>query len=196
MVLGLLFLCLIPDNQLNAWWLSLQDRILAIQRVRINQQGIGNKRFKLYQFKEALVDPLTWVFFIFAVAADITNGGLTNFSSQLIVSFGFTAEQSLLYGTPAGAVEVIVVVTWGLMSQRWGNRVLFSIGGPVISLVGIILVVAAPLEMKIARLIGCYLTLAFVTGFVAVLSLISSNVAGYVFQSLSAFSMMQKLKLC
>lgn len=52
--------------------------------MRINQQGIGNKHFKWYQAKEALLDPMTWAFFFFALIADIPNGGITNFFSQLV----------------------------------------------------------------------------------------------------------------
>ena len=178
-ILGFVFLLLIPDNQLNAWWLSPKDRILAIERVRINEQGIGNKTFKRYQFKEALIDPVTWAIFLFAIASTIPNGGLSNFFNQLIVSFGFTAEQSLLYGTPAGAVEVVSLLAWGYMSQKWGCRIMLSIGGFIASLVGAILIVAAPPEMRIARLLGFYLTSAYTTGFVALLSLVSSNIAGY-----------------
>lgn len=82
--LGFYFLYLIPDNQLNARWLSPEDRILAVERVRVNQQGIGNKHFKLYQFKEALLDPMVWGFVFYALVADIPNGGITNFFSQLV----------------------------------------------------------------------------------------------------------------
>lgn len=82
--LGVVFLWIVPDNQLNARWLKKEDRVLAIARVRINQQGIGNKHFKLYQVKEALLDPMTWAFFFYAIIADIPNGGITNFFSQLV----------------------------------------------------------------------------------------------------------------
>jgi ACS family allantoate permease-like MFS transporter len=54
-VIGCIFLFVMPDNQLNARWLSKDDRLLAVERVRVNQQGIGNKHFKLYQLKEALL---------------------------------------------------------------------------------------------------------------------------------------------
>ena len=167
-----------PDNQLNAWWLCEKDRVLAIERVRGNQQGIGGKQFKPRQFKEALSDPLTWAFVFLALASDIPNGGLTNFFSQLIESFGFTAQESLLYGTPAGAVEFVAIVTWGIVTYRFGNRILFAIVGMSVALLGSILIVALPLSNRGGRLAGYYLTQAFVTGFIALLSLISSNVAG------------------
>jgi ACS family allantoate permease-like MFS transporter len=74
MCLGITFLWLVPDNQLNCRWLSKEDRILAIERIRINAQGVGNKHFKWYQLKEALLDPLSWAFFFYALIADIPNG--------------------------------------------------------------------------------------------------------------------------
>lgn len=72
--IGFLFLWIMPDDQLHCRWLSKEDQILAIERVRVNQQGIGNKHYKLYQLKEALTDPLSWAFFFYALIADIPNG--------------------------------------------------------------------------------------------------------------------------
>jgi ACS family allantoate permease-like MFS transporter len=54
-----------------------------------------------------------------------------------------------------------------------------SLGGVVTAIVGMVLIVALPLSDNIGRLIGYYMTQASPTGFVALLSLISSNVAGY-----------------
>ncbi|KAL9616126.1 MAG: hypothetical protein Q9160_008970 [Pyrenula sp. 1 TL-2023] len=177
--LGIIFWFVIPDNQLNARWLKKEDRILAIERVRVNQQGIGNKHFKLYQLKEALLDPLSWAFFFYALVADIPNGGLTNFFSQLIVSFGYTPQQSLLYGAPGGAVEIVALIASGWIGSKLGQRLLVSMVGLSIATLGMILIVALPLAAKEGRLAGYYLTQASPTPFVALLSLISTNVAGY-----------------
>jgi ACS family allantoate permease-like MFS transporter len=49
--------------------LKPRDRVLAIERVRSNQQGIGNKHFKFYQLKEALTDPLAWAITFYALVA-------------------------------------------------------------------------------------------------------------------------------
>lgn len=73
-LLGILFLWIVPDNQMNCRWLSKEDRILAVERIRMNGQGVGNKHFKFYQLKEALLDPLSWAFFFYALIADIPNG--------------------------------------------------------------------------------------------------------------------------
>ncbi|KAE8393262.1 major facilitator superfamily domain-containing protein [Aspergillus alliaceus] len=178
-VLGVLFLWVVPDNQLNARWLKKEDRILAVARVRENQQGIGNKHFKLYQVKEALLDPMTWAFFSYALIADIPNGGISNFFNQLITSFGYTPQQSLLYGTPGGAVEVVALILNGYAGQYTNQRLLCSAGGLITAIVGMVLIVALPLSNNIGRLIGYYMTQASPTPFVALLSMVSSNVAGY-----------------
>ncbi len=178
-VIGVLFLLFMPDNQLNARWLSKEDRRLAVERVRVNQQGIGNKHFKMYQLKEALTDPLTWAFVFYAATADVPNGGISNFFSQLIVSFGYTQEQSLLYGTPGGAVEVISLILCGYLGDRYGQRILIGTSGVMLSMIGMILIVALPLSNDGGRLAGYYLTQSSPTGFVALLSLIATNVAGY-----------------
>jgi len=55
---GVLLFIFMPDNPLNARFLSPKEKVYAIERIRINQQGVGNRHFKKYQFIEALKDPL------------------------------------------------------------------------------------------------------------------------------------------
>ncbi|CAL3966223.1 hypothetical protein PZA11_002943 [Diplocarpon coronariae] len=178
-MVGGIFLSSMPDSQLNAKFLTPQERLMAIERIRKNQQGVGNKHFKMYQLREALTDPMTWAFVLFALVADIPNGGISNFFSQLIVSFGYTPDQSLLYGTPGGAVEVVFLIAGGWLGDKLGRRVLVGMSGMVTSILGMLLIVCLPLSHSSGRLAGYYLTQSSPTGFVALLSLISSNVAGY-----------------
>jgi ACS family allantoate permease-like MFS transporter len=74
---------------------------------------------------------------------------------------------------------VISLLLNGYIGHITGQRILASLGGLVASIVGMILIVALPLSNKVGRLIGYYMTQASPTPFVALLSLISSNVAGY-----------------
>ncbi len=119
---GIIFLWLMPDSQLNARFLTPRERVLAVERIRANQQGVGNRHFKAYQLREALADPVVWAFVFYSLVADIPNGGISNFFSQLIVGFGFSDQQSLLLGTPGGAVEVIALLACGYLGDRLRNR--------------------------------------------------------------------------
>lgn len=168
-----------PDNQLNARFLTEKERLMAVERIRINQQGVGNKHWKLYQVKEALTDPMIWAFVFYSLVADIPNGGISNFFSQLIVSFGYTNTQSLLLGTPGGAVEVVALVVAGYLGDRFKNRLLVSTSGLLIAALGMLLIACLPESKNVGRLVGYYLTQASPTPFVALLSLISTNVAGW-----------------
>jgi MFS transporter, ACS family, allantoate permease len=96
-----------------------------------------------------------------------------------IVSFGYTPAESLLYGTPGGAVEVVALIFCGWLGDRIGNRILVSMLGLTTAIIGMILIVALPLDNNGGRLAGYYLTQASPTPFVALLSLIATNVAGY-----------------
>lgn len=176
---GIVFLFYMPDSQLNARFLTPDERLLAIERIRSNQQGLGNRHFKWYQFREALTDPMTWAFAFHGITADIPNGGVTSFFSILVKSFGFTAEQSLLYGGIGGAVQIVALFSWGIVSERFGHRTLLSAAYLLIAMPGMLLVICLPTTNSVGRLIGYYLAAASGTPLVAILSLISSNIAGY-----------------
>lgn len=73
----------------------------------------------------------------------------------------------------------MALIVSGYLGDRYRNRLLISIVGLSIALLGVILIVALPLSNNVGRLIGYYMTQASPTPFVAILSLISTNVAGY-----------------
>lgn len=106
-------------------------------------------------------------------------GGLTNFFSLLIVSFGYTPEASLIKGTPAGAVQVGFTLLWGYATVYWGNSILFGVASLAIALLGGILLVALPDSCPNGKLGGFYLAMASAPPFIALVTLVATNVAGY-----------------
>ena len=100
----------------------------------------------MYQLREALLDPLTWAIVFYALVADIPNGGITNFFSQLIEGFGYTETESLLYGTPGGAVEVVTLIVGGYLGDRLHNRIAVSSFGLICGIIGMGLIVGLPLS--------------------------------------------------
>lgn len=55
-VYGLALFVFLPESPITAAWLSKEERHIAVERLRGNQQGIGSKVFKWYQFREAFAD--------------------------------------------------------------------------------------------------------------------------------------------
>lgn len=122
---------------------------------------------------------LSTIIFVRVITNPALPGGISNFFSQLIKSFGYTSKQSLLYGTPGGAVEVVALIACGFAGDYYKNRILVGMTGLIVAIIGMSLIVGLPLGNDNGRLAGYYLTQASPTPFVAFLSLISSNVAGY-----------------
>ncbi|KAL1606158.1 hypothetical protein SLS60_003559 [Paraconiothyrium brasiliense] len=46
----------LPNSALDAWFLTPEERIVAVERLRAGQTGVRNQQIKWYQIKEALLD--------------------------------------------------------------------------------------------------------------------------------------------
>lgn len=86
---------------------------------------------------------------------------------------------SLTRGPLTTPWQVIALVTCGILGDRYGNRLLVCTSGMVLSIVGMLLIYCLDDDHKVGKLMGYYLTQASPTPFVAILSLISTNVAGW-----------------
>ncbi|KAF8521390.1 major facilitator superfamily domain-containing protein [Hysterangium stoloniferum] len=49
LILAVFYWILFPDSPANAWFLTLEERKIAVERIKVNQTGIGNKQFKWEQ---------------------------------------------------------------------------------------------------------------------------------------------------
>lgn len=56
--MGVVLAIWLPDSPLTARFLSPEDREIAIERIRGNQQSLGHNEYKFYQVKEAFLDPM------------------------------------------------------------------------------------------------------------------------------------------
>lgn len=80
LVCGVLFVTCMPDLPSTARFLTEEERIVAVERVVVNRQGIKNRHFKTYQMWQMFRDPKTWILFIMSVSAQIPNAALTSVS--------------------------------------------------------------------------------------------------------------------
>lgn len=55
-VYGVALFFFLPESPILAPWLNEEEKHVAIERLRGNQQGVGTKVFKWYQFREAFTD--------------------------------------------------------------------------------------------------------------------------------------------
>ncbi|KAL1623120.1 hypothetical protein SLS54_004606 [Diplodia seriata] len=181
---GIALFFLLPESPISAPWLSEEERHVAIERLRSNQQGVGTKVFKWYQFREAFTDIRTYLIFLFLVTVDIPCGGITVFFTQLIGGMGFDANTTFLITMPAGVVQVVCNLGFAYLAQRTGFRMLSAAAAMCLSLFGIALMAGlardGPTAHTTGQIIGYYITIGnSATATILTLSSISSNVAGY-----------------
>lgn len=84
---------MLPDSPMTARWLTKRQQCIAIMRVRQNSTGVQNKKFKISQLKEAVLDPRSWIVLVANIGLNIPNGGTGTFSSIIIAGLGFDTKQ-------------------------------------------------------------------------------------------------------
>ncbi|SCU80308.1 LADA_0B06414g1_1 [Lachancea dasiensis] len=175
--LGIGFLIHVPDTPASAWFLSKQERLLTVERIRSNRQGFGNRHFKRSQLREVFLDKRTYLYFIVMVAAEIPNGGIGSFGSIMLKDMGYSSKQALLMGTPFGAVEFGGIVLVGYIAQKYQRRMYAAIFSYCLNILSGCLL-AFPSNVH-AQLAGYYLQGMAVIGWICFISCVSSNTAGH-----------------
>ncbi|TFK75983.1 MFS general substrate transporter [Pluteus cervinus] len=179
-LVGISVLIWLPDSPVHAKFLTREERIAALERVRDDQGGTENKTFKRYQMLEAFTDVRTWMLVLIMLIISIPNGALTNFSNLVIKGFGYTGKQTLILSTPAGAVASITTLFVGWYSDKKSERM----GPVVICLSGTILGSAMLIGFNGSGHKGALLFAIYVIGtYQSAISLIyaynASNTSGY-----------------
>ncbi|KAI0068622.1 MFS general substrate transporter [Artomyces pyxidatus] len=168
-----------PDSPTSAWFLTLEERIKAVERIKENQTGIENKRFKREQMMEALTDPKTWLFAMFA-AVNSVPGSITAQRQIIVASFGFSNLQTTLLGCVDGVVDIVTILTSVAIVSRIPNSLGYVGMAYIIpNLVGIFLVNFLPWKDKVGLLFGQWIAGAGTAGFVLGLSWVNQTTAGH-----------------
>jgi MFS family permease len=126
---GIVLMIMLPGSPLTTRFLSEGERMMVVAKVRNSGMGVENKTFKWTQFREAMADLKTWLLFLFAVASNSPNGGLTSVSSFFLVApscgyealltmsqfqgliirgMGFSTLRTTLIQMPSGAVQLVI----------------------------------------------------------------------------------------
>jgi ACS family allantoate permease-like MFS transporter len=174
-VVGVAFWFVLPDSPATAGFLSEEEKIIHVERLRGNEQGIGSQVFKWDQFWEALRDTNTWLYAFWVFAANIPNSIATSFGNILVTGMGYSKMNSLLLVTPLGAYEVVVLIGVTYIAMRTEQRLWCCIATHIPSIVGAILMATTE---KTPALIGYYLSGGIPIGWTTILGLQATNVAG------------------
>jgi MFS family permease len=178
---GIMSLLVLPDLPSTAKFLTEHERLIAVNRVSTNRQGVKNHHFQKYQMIQTIKDPKTWILFIMATGAQVPNAALTSFTSIIVGSFGFDTLGTQYLQIPGGAVQFLALLAGGYVCTRWptNTRCWTMIFANTVCILGAGLLVGLPDSSKWGRLVALWLCYFQGLGFSMSLTMVSSNVAGY-----------------
>ncbi|KAK6334065.1 hypothetical protein TWF696_002567 [Orbilia brochopaga] len=178
---GLFILWWMPDSPMRAKCFSEEDKALMVERVRSNQTGLQNRKFRPEQIREALMDPQCWCYGGIQFCTTLPTSGLGAFANIIITGFNFTVLQTQLLAMVLGAVIIIVLLSSVWLAKKT-NQTLIVMGLYIIpSFVGTIVlmtVINHNLATKVGLLISYYIVLSFWAAQNLTMSLVSRNVGG------------------
>ncbi|KAI0698936.1 MFS general substrate transporter [Cytidiella melzeri] len=178
---GIAVLLWMPDSPVHARFLTQEERVIAVERVRDDQGGTENKKIKRKQVFEALTDVRTWLIVIMTIMTSIPNGSLSNFGNLVIKSFGYPSRQALILSSPLGAVGIISAILCGWYSDYVSDRMLPIALSLIPTLVGSAMLVGlkpTP-EHKAALLFADYIVNFFGSSLAILYAWNASNTSGY-----------------
>ncbi|KAK8155198.1 major facilitator superfamily domain-containing protein [Phyllosticta citrichinensis] len=153
-------LALTPDSPSTAQFLTHKEKVVAINHIATNMNGVKNAHFQTKQSLEALTDVKIWCLTLIGLACGIINGGVSNFSSALLKGFGLSVLNATLMQLPSGAIEFVVVPLCGLAAGRFRDT--------------------RALWLHRRALVGCsWLQYIFGAAIILAWNLLTTNVAGH-----------------
>ncbi|KAH7117547.1 major facilitator superfamily domain-containing protein [Dendryphion nanum] len=149
-----------PDSPMEAKFLNQHEKLVAVERLRMNQMGVASRVWKWDHVLEAFLDVKTWIWFSMLTAVSIPSGGITTFGPLIIQSFGFTKFQTILFNMPFGAVQIIATLGGAWLATRLKKKspVLIMLCIPPIIGIIILMVVGREKKHRGVLLLGYYLT--------------------------------------
>jgi ACS family allantoate permease-like MFS transporter len=179
LIVAVVFWFAFPDSPTSAWFLTQEERSMAVRRIKANQAGIENKTWKPEQFMETLKDPKTWLFALFAALSNLFNS-LTNQRQIIVHQFGFSLYNTTLLGTVDGAVEVLFIYGGvALATQKKIGRAYAALIVFIPGILGQILVNTLSSNKHVGLLLSYYLAVASICAFIIFLGWVAPTTAGH-----------------
>ncbi|KAK0239759.1 major facilitator superfamily domain-containing protein [Armillaria nabsnona] len=179
LISSVIFWFFFPDSPTTARFLTPDERVKVVQRIKANQAGLENKTWKHDQFIETLKDPKIWIMVLFAAISNIVNS-LSN-QRQLIVSqFGFSFIQTTLIGCVDGVVEILVIwlgitlASFKPIGRGYAGALLY-----IIAILGVLLVNLLFSSNKVGLLFSYWVSISFIAPFVIFLGWVGGLTSGH-----------------
>ncbi|KAK4901190.1 hypothetical protein LTR27_001747 [Elasticomyces elasticus] len=109
----------LPDSPMSARFLTTDDKLIAVERLRMNQQGIASGEWRWDHVRDCLLDVKTWLWVSLLTAISIPSGGISTFGPLIVKSFGFDSFTTILFNMPFGAVQMVATIGGAIAATKY-----------------------------------------------------------------------------
>ncbi|KAF7731972.1 hypothetical protein EC973_007077 [Apophysomyces ossiformis] len=156
--------------------LSPAEKEMMDERTKDNAV-VRTAKIKKEHIIEALTELRLWAFCLATLLFCFRNGGMTNYDSSIMKSFGFTSLQSILLMIPTGALNIIFILLSVYIVKKTNQTIYVACAAMISGTIGTLLMVVIPVSRL--KLIGQYVALSAFPTLVLMLASIANNVSGY-----------------
>ncbi|KAI9653551.1 MAG: hypothetical protein M1831_005933 [Alyxoria varia] len=111
----------VPDSPIDAWFLSHEERVAAVERLRSSQTGVRNHQMKWRHILDCFKDVKFYLVAVCMAAAYTVNGAVSGFGPLIVSTFGWSTLESILFQFPIGGVVLIFILVTGYISSKIRN---------------------------------------------------------------------------
>jgi len=160
---------------------SEEDKKLMVERVRSNQTGLQNKKFRSYQFKEALKDPQIYCYMLIQICTTLPTSGLGAFYNIILTGLNFTVLQTQLLAMVLGAVIIITLMGSAWLCKKTGQNLVTMAVFVIPSFIGTIVIMTVENKTAASRaglLISYWIVFTFWAAQGLGMSMLTRNIGG------------------
>ncbi|KAI1756160.1 major facilitator superfamily domain-containing protein [Xylaria castorea] len=169
------------DNDIpSARFLSEEDKLKAVERLRANQTGTGSREFKWGQVTEIFLEPKTYLWVALSLFINAGAAVTNTFGPLILNGLGFDKYKTSLLNIPFGFVQWLIILLASFIVQRFRVKsvVMVAFVLPVIAGLAVLYTVPRTPGHSAPLLVGYYL-LAFLFGTIPVeVAWVVANTAG------------------
>ncbi|KAK4687960.1 uncharacterized protein P7C73_g2148, partial [Tremellales sp. Uapishka_1] len=115
---GICIIIFMPDSPMKAKCWTDQEKTFIIERLRVNELGVQERKFKWEQMWETFKDPVVWVYLLLQFDSFLIVNGLSTFSNIIVKGLGFSVPQTQLLNLAQGGVSILIFIGTACSAER------------------------------------------------------------------------------
>ncbi|BGP22487.1 hypothetical protein JCM10295v2_001366 [Rhodotorula toruloides] len=177
-LIGIYFFIFVPKSPGQAWFLTPEEREVAVARVAQERASLAHSNIDWCQIRQTILDVRFYLVFLWAFFVCITS--VVTFGSVVISGFGFTPFKTLLVGLPGPAIQLATIwIGAGSLYFLPNARGWTQMALTLVPLTGVAMMRGLPYHSKWALTGGYWLATCNSSVYVVNMSLIASNFKGH-----------------